>query len=149
MLRFLAFFLAAAAAAGDPHPSLRPALAVLQHTATYTVLLFRHSQPLDPWRGSGGSGGGFGREQRDQQLTAKIRSQDSSLRSLRADVTTLRRRLRTQAETLAQQKEDNATVRRAAEQVGQRYRWLRGASSVEVSRLLLLVFSTGVSVRVR
>eukprot|EP00752_Nemacystus_decipiens_P001265 g1262.t1 len=76
-------------------------------------------QPPDPWRGSGGGGGGFLREQRDQQqqLTAKLRSQDSSLRSLRADVTTLRRRLRTQAETLAQQKEENATVRRAAEEV--------------------------------
>eukprot|EP00903_Cladosiphon_okamuranus_P007268 g7046.t1 len=76
-------------------------------------------QPLDPWRGSGGSVCGFGREQRDQQqqLTAKIRSQDSSLRALRADVTTLRKRMTKQAETLAQQKEENATVRRAAEHV--------------------------------
>ncbi len=59
---------------------------------------------------------GEAREQQ-QQLTAKIRSQDSSLRSLRADVTTLRRRLRTQAETLSKQKEENASVRQAAEQV--------------------------------
>ncbi|CAN0287241.1 unnamed protein product, partial [Pylaiella littoralis] len=71
--------------------------------------------------GHGGtSTGGFGREdrlQQQQQLTAKVRSQDSSLRSLRADVTTLRRRLRTQAETLARQKEETVVVRQAAEQV--------------------------------
>lgn len=76
---------------------------------------------MDPWRGGGGNsgGGGFGSEAREQQqqLTAKIRSQDSSLRSLRADVTTMRRRLRTQAETLSKQKEENAAVRKAAEQV--------------------------------
>lgn len=80
-----------------------------------------HSTQQGPWRGSGGaaSTGGFGREDRiqQQQLTAKVRSQDSSLRSLRADVTTLRRRLRTQAETLAKQKEETVVVRQAAEQV--------------------------------
>lgn len=74
---------------------------------------------VGPRRVGSGSWGGLAREhhEQDRQLAAKVRSQDSSLRSLRADVSTLRRRLRTQAETLAKQREENTTVRRAAEQV--------------------------------
>lgn len=62
---------------------------------------------------------GYGREQRERyhQFAAKVRSQDSLLRSLRADVTTMRRRLRTQGEVLSRQKDENEVVRRAAEQV--------------------------------
>ncbi|CAN0049782.1 unnamed protein product, partial [Ectocarpus fasciculatus] len=74
---------------------------------------------VPPRRVGSGSWGGLAREHHEQerQLAAKVRSQDSSLRSLRADVSTLRRRLRNQAETLAKQREENTTVRRAAEQV--------------------------------
>ncbi|CAM9350410.1 unnamed protein product [Ectocarpus sp. 6 AP-2014] len=80
---------------------------------------YEHVHQVGPRRVGSGSWGGLAREhhEQDRQLAAKVRSQDSSLRSLRADVSTLRRRLRTQAETLAKQREENTTVRRAAEQV--------------------------------
>ncbi|CAM9304011.1 unnamed protein product [Ectocarpus sp. 4 AP-2014] len=80
---------------------------------------YEHVHQVGPRRVGSGSWGGLAREhhEQDQQLAAKVRSQDSSLRSLRADVSTLRRRLRTQAEALAKQREENTTVRRAAEQV--------------------------------
>ncbi|CAB1121433.1 unnamed protein product [Ectocarpus sp. CCAP 1310/34] len=80
---------------------------------------YEHVDQVGPRRVGNGSWGGLAREhhEHDRQLAAKVRSQDSSLRSLRADVSTLRRRLRTQAETLVKQREENTTVRRAAEQV--------------------------------
>ena len=48
---------------------------------------------------------------------AKVGAQDSSMRLLRADVTTLRKRLRTQGEVLSKQRQENEVVRQAAEQV--------------------------------
>lgn len=48
---------------------------------------------------------------------AKVGAQDSSMRLLRADVTTLRKRLRRQGEVLAKQIEENEVVRHSAEQV--------------------------------
>ncbi|CAN0376937.1 unnamed protein product, partial [Ectocarpus sp. 12 AP-2014] len=66
---------------------------------------YEHVHQVGPRRVASGSWGSLVREhhEQDRQLAAKVRSQDSSLRSLRADVSTLRRRLRTQAETLAKQ----------------------------------------------
>lgn len=82
------------------------------------------SSPVDlqpnPWSsGRGSGGGGFGPKKREQEslLVAKVGAQDSSMRLLRADVTTLRRRLRAQGEVLAKQREENEVVRLAAEQV--------------------------------
>lgn len=91
-----------------PHPS---------SSSSPSPCLFSSNTQLDAWRGGNG---GFELEQREQQneLAAKVRSQDLSLRSLRADVTTLRRILNTQAETMAKQKEENEVMRTAAEQVG-------------------------------
>lgn len=74
----------------------------------------------NPWTSARGSGRGcFEPKQREQErlLVAKVGAQDSSMRLLRADVTTLRRRLRTQGEVLAKQREENEVVRKAAEQV--------------------------------
>lgn len=51
------------------------------------------------------------------KLEAKVRSQESWIRSLRADVTMLRQRLRVQAETLGQQREQSEALSLAAEQV--------------------------------
>lgn len=68
-------------------------------------------------------GGMEKREQkaRHQQLADKVRSQELSLRALRSDVTNLRRRLRTQAESLAKQKEETEALTRAAEEVCNKY----------------------------
>ena len=74
----------------------------------------------NPWSSAGGKGGGcFEPKQREQerQLGAKVGAQDSSMRLLRADVTTLRKRLRRQGEILAKQIEENEVVRHSAEQV--------------------------------
>ncbi|CAM9098955.1 unnamed protein product [Scytosiphon promiscuus] len=67
-------------------------------------------EAADPSRGNSGTIDALGREHREQQLAARVRSQDSSLGLLRADVTTLRRQLR-------KQREENDAVRTAAEQV--------------------------------
>lgn len=74
----------------------------------------------NPWCSARGNGGGcFEPKQREQerQLVAKVGAQDSSMRLLRADVTTLRKRLRRQGEVLAKQIEENEVVRHSAEQV--------------------------------
>lgn len=74
----------------------------------------------NPWSSARGNGGGsFEPKQREQErlLVAKVGAQDSSMRLLRADVTTLRKRLRTQGEVLSKQRQENEVVRQAAEQV--------------------------------
>ncbi|CAN0164362.1 unnamed protein product, partial [Hapterophycus canaliculatus] len=88
---------------GVPGAGVGPQRKSAGEDATWKV-----SQTAD--RDSGGSSSSFGREHREQQLAARLRSQDSLLRSSRADVTMLRRQLR-------KQREENDGVRTAAEQV--------------------------------